>query len=90
MIVNAGGKGRAMAWLADSAAAPAAFVDDSVRQIESVAKHAPDVVRLHFAGAEFIRRMFPECPAATRQVHDWDEAERVLRTELRLNTRARG
>jgi hypothetical protein len=84
VVVNTGGKGRAMAWLARAAGAPAAFVDDSVRQIESVAKHAPGVVRLHFAGAEFIRRLFPECAAATCQVHDWDEAERVLRAELGL------
>ena len=88
VVVNTGGKGRAMAWLADAADAPAAFVDDSVRQIENVAKHAPHVVRLHFAGAESVRRLFPECPAATRQVHDWDEAERVLRAELRLGARA--
>ncbi len=85
VVVNTGGKGRAMAWLADAADAPAAFVDDSVRQIESVAKHVPDVVRLHFAGAEFIRRLFPECAAATCQVHDWEDAERVLRAELCLN-----
>jgi hypothetical protein len=84
VVVNTGGKGRAMAWLAAAADAPTAFVDDSVRQIESVAKHAPDVVRLHFAGAEFIRRLFPECAAATRQVRDWAEAERVLRAELNL------
>jgi hypothetical protein len=84
VVVNTGGKGRAMAWLADAADAPAAFVDDSVRQIESVAKHAPEVIRLHFAGADFVRRLFPECSAATRQVRDWQEAERVLREELRL------
>ncbi len=84
VVVNTGGKGRAMAWLADAAGAPAAFVDDSVRQIESVAKHAPDVIRLHFAAAELVRRLFPDCPAATCQVRDWAEAERVLRAELRL------
>lgn len=84
VIVNTGGKGRAMAWLAGAADAPTAFVDDSVRQIESVARHAPDVIRLHFAGAESVRRLFPECAAATCQVHDWAEAERVLRAELRL------
>jgi hypothetical protein len=85
VVVNTGGKGRAMAWLARAADAPAAFVDDSVRQIESVAQHAPQVVRLHFAGTESVRRLFPECAAATCQVHDWDEAERVLRAELGLN-----
>ena len=84
LIVNTGGKGRAMAWLAAAADAPTAFVDDSVRQIESVARHAPDVVRLHFAGSESVRRLFPDCTAATCQVRDWAEAERVLRAELRL------
>lgn len=86
VVVNIGGKGKAMAWLAAAAAAPAAFVDDSVRQIESVARHAPEVVRLHFAGAESVRRLFPECAEATCQVRDWVEAERVLRAELRLDT----
>lgn len=84
VVVNTGGKGRAMAWLSEAAGAPTAFVDDSVRQIESVAKHAPHVVRLHFAGAETVRRLYPDCAAATCQVHDWKEAEGVLRRELRL------
>ena len=84
VVVNTGGKGRAMAWLAEAAEAPTAFVDDSVRQIESVAKHAPHVVRLHFAGAETVRRLHPDCAAATAQVHGWKEAEEVLRRELRL------
>jgi hypothetical protein len=86
VVVNAGGKGRAMAWLAEAAGAPAAFVDDSVRQIESVARHAPDVVRLHFAAAESVRRLFPDCAAATCQVRDWAVAERVLRAELGLGS----
>lgn len=84
VVVNSGGKGRAMAWLAAAAGAPTGFVDDSVRQIESVAKHAPGVVRIHFAGAETVRRLFPECRAAAAQVHDWAEAERTLRVELGL------
>jgi len=82
MVVNGGGKGGAMAWLAARAKAPAAFVDDSVKQIESVAKHAPDVVRLHFAGAEVIRRLFPGCAHATEQVYDWRGCETVLRSRL--------
>jgi len=82
MVVNSGGKGRAMAWLAAKAMAPTAFVDDSVTQIESVARHAPDVVRLHFAEAEFIRRIFPDCAHATEQVHDWPGCEAALRARL--------
>lgn len=84
VVVNTGGKGRALAWLARAAGAPAAFVDDSVRQIESVARHAPEVVRVHFAGAETVRRLHPDCAAATCQVHDWAQAEAVLREQLGL------
>src|SRR5690606_13652635 len=84
VVVNTGGKGRAMAWLAAAAGAPTAFVDGSARPLERVAKHAPHLVRLHFAGAETVRRLYPDCAAATAQVHDWCEAETVLRRELRL------
>ena len=82
LVVNSGGKGRAMAWLAAHAAAPTAFIDDSVKQIESVAKHASDVVRLHFAWADFISNLFPECADATEQVRSWPAAETALRKHL--------
>lgn len=78
LVVNSGGKGRAMAWLAAQASAPCGFVDDSVKQIESVAKHAPDVCRVHYAGADFIARIFPECEFATEQARDWGATEAIL------------
>lgn len=82
LIVNSGGKGKAMAWLAAKAGAPCAFIDDSVTQVASVAKHAPEVIRLHFAWAPAIRRLFPTCAEATCQVRDWAEAEVELRARL--------
>lgn len=82
VVVNSGGKGRAMAWLAARAGAPTAFIDDSVKQIESVAKHAPEVIRVHFAWADFIYRIYPECTDATCQVRDWESAARELRRRL--------
>ena len=78
MVVNSGGKGRAMAWLAEQAAAPVAMVDDSVTQIESIARRAPDAFRVHFAEATFIQRLFPTCEAASIQVRDWAGAEAAL------------
>lgn len=78
MVVNSGGKGRAMAWLAEQVAAPVAMVDDSVTQIESIARRAPDAFRVHFAAADFIQRLFPACDAASTQVRDWAGAETVL------------
>ncbi|MEM9140842.1 MAG: hypothetical protein AAGB15_13535 [Pseudomonadota bacterium] len=79
MAVNSGGKGRAMAWLAAKAGAPAAIVDDSSSQLESVAKHAPEVSRFHFAWAEHIARLYPDCAHATRQVYDWPGTEQAIR-----------
>lgn len=84
LVVNSGGKGRAMAWLAARAEAPVAFVDDSVKQIESVAKHVPDAVRVHFAWADFIDRIFPDCPDATHRVRSWTAAEAALCSGLVL------
>ena len=84
LVVNSGGKGRAMAWLAAKAAAPVAFIDDSVKQIESVAKHVPDSVRVHFAWADFIDRIFPECDHATHRVRSWQAAEAALFAGLPL------
>ena len=90
MVVNSGGKGRAMAWLAHHVQAPCAFVDDSFKQVESVAKYAPDTIRLHFAWAGFIRRMYPDCEHATVQVHDWDSAETELRQRVLQSAQAAG
>ncbi|MFK7944657.1 MAG: hypothetical protein AB8B85_17360 [Paracoccaceae bacterium] len=84
VVVNSGGKGPAIAWLATQADAPTAFIDDSVKQIESVAKHAPGVVRLHFAWAEFIHAFYPDCADASAQVRDWPSAETELRARLGL------
>ena len=84
LIINSGGKGRAMAWLAATAGAQVAMVDDSVTQLESVARHVPDSVRLHFAGAEHIRRLYPECAHATEQVRDWPSCGAALRRLMQL------
>ncbi|MEM6663540.1 MAG: hypothetical protein AAF666_15325 [Pseudomonadota bacterium] len=84
LVVNSGGKGRAMAWLAEHAAAPTALVDDSVSQMQSASIHAPGVIRIHFAGVEHVRRIFPSCEHATAQVHDWAACEERLVTALGL------
>lgn len=84
LVINSGGKGRAMAWLAARAGGPVALVDDSTTQLESVAKHAPGVVRIHFAGTEHIARLYPSCAAADEQVHDWAECQAALVARLGL------
>lgn len=82
LVENSGGKGRALAWLAARAGAPAVFVDDSPSQIESAKRRAPEVGRIHFAGAEYVARVIPECADADHRVASWAEAERVIRARL--------
>lgn len=84
LVVNSGGKGKAMRWLHERAGAKAVFIDDSVSQIESVAKHAPTVACIHFAWAEHIQRLHPSCPAARARVHDWPSAEAAIRYALKI------
>lgn len=84
LIVNSGGKGRAMAWLAAVSASRVALVDDSTSQLESCAKHVPDSVRVHFAGAGHIHRLFPETAHATHRVRDWEACREALEKGLKL------
>ncbi|MBK0401125.1 hypothetical protein H0I76_18155 [Limibaculum sp. M0105] len=85
VVVNAGGKGRALAWLQARTGAPVVFVDDSSIQIASAAKHAPDVGRIYFTGSPFIRDVMPASAEAHLTARDWDEAlagvERLLTSE---------
>ncbi len=78
MVENSGGKGRALRWMAAHAAAPAAFIDDSLKQHESAARRAPEVIRVHFVGAGHLRRILPESPAAHHRVEGWEACEAVL------------
>ncbi|MCL5775762.1 hypothetical protein M1105_01955 [Limibaculum sp. FT325] len=74
LVVNSGGKGRALAWLSRKAAAPVVFVDDSTLQLASAAKHAPEVGRVYFTGSPYIRGVMPDCPEAHLTAPGWDEA----------------
>ena len=84
MVENAGGKGKALCWMLAHAGAPVAFVDDSLKQHESAARRAPEVIRVHFVGAGHLRRILPESPAAHHRVEGWAECEAVVRRELSL------
>lgn len=82
LVVNSGGKGRALAWMAARAAAPAVFIDDSPLQHEHAAKHAPGVTRIHFVGASAVQELLRESPEADYRAHDWTEAEAQIREAL--------
>ncbi|MDT8344237.1 MAG: hypothetical protein RQ752_07365 [Thermohalobaculum sp.] len=82
MVVNSGGKGRALAWLQAQVGATMAFVDDSVHQVASAAKHAPGVGRVYFTGSPFIRDVMPASAEAHYTTPDWDAALAAIRAVL--------
>lgn len=78
LVVNYGGKGRALAWMAERTTAPVMFIDDSPTQISSAAKHAPRVTRLHYVGDEGLRALLDPHPDAAHAPTNWREIEAIL------------
>lgn len=78
LIVNEGGKGRVLNALAERAQAPVAFIDDTPTQIESAARHAPEVRRVHFVGSEYVRRVAPKAPDGHHHPESWAEIAELL------------
>ncbi len=83
VVMNEGGKGRALRWLALRAEAPVVFVDDSIEQIGSAAKHAPQVMRLHLVGSAMLKPIIGRADAAQGHPHDWAEATKLIQGALR-------
>lgn len=73
---NQGGKGAPVAKLVAEHGAPVAvFVDDLAVHHESVAKHAPDVFRLHMVAEPSLAPNVPPAPHAHARIDDWRAAE---------------
>ncbi|QDL90340.1 hypothetical protein FDP22_00115 [Paroceanicella profunda] len=79
LLANAGPKGPALAALARRMSAPVAFVDDSPLQIESAARLAASVRRIHFSGSEMLRTILPPVPQAHHAALSWEEIATLLR-----------
>jgi hypothetical protein len=75
VLCNQGGKGRPVAELiADMQPGPTVFVDDLPVHHESVAKHAPEVWRLHMIAEPLMAAASPPSPFAHARIDRWDEA----------------
>ena len=75
VLCNQGGKGRPVAeLLADMQPSVTVFVDDLPVHHESVAKHAPEVWRLHMIAEPLMAAATPPSPFAHARIDHWDEA----------------
>ena len=72
---NQGGKGRPVAELvARYQPSVTVFVDDLDHHHDSVARHAPDVWRLHMVAEPRVAKHRPKAPHAHARIDDWAEA----------------
>jgi hypothetical protein len=75
VLCNRGGKGRPVLELIEEMQPRATvFVDDLSVHHESVAKHAPDVWRLHMIAEPRLAAHTPAAPHAHARIDDWGEA----------------
>jgi hypothetical protein len=75
VLCNQGGKGRPVRELVDRfSPSSIVFVDDLWIHHESVAKHAPEVWRLHMVAEPLIAGNVPQSDASHARIDRWEEA----------------
>ena len=80
---NQGGKGRPLARIvAERRPRAALFIDDLAEHHHSVAKHAPQVWRLHMVGEPEIAGGVPAASHAHARIDDWATAEAWIAARL--------
>ena len=83
VLCNSGGKGRPVLELIEEMRPSATvFVDDLPVHHESVAKHAPNVWRLHMIAEPRIAAISAPAPFAHARIDAWSEALPWIRTRL--------
>jgi hypothetical protein len=83
VLCNRGGKGRPVTELIEELRpSVTVFVDDLAVHHESVAKHAPQVWRLHMIAEPRVAAHMPPAPHAHARIDDWSEANRWIRARF--------
>jgi len=75
VVCNRGGKGRPVVELIEELQpSVAVFVDDVAVHHQSVAKHAPQVWRLHMVAEPVVAAHMPAAPHAHARIDEWSQA----------------
>ena len=85
VFTNIGGKGRFVANIEREVTGAVVFIDDAMKQIDSVRKHSSNVFCIHFAVQEYVREKYGSRGRADAQVFSWAECERVVLGVLNRN-----
>ncbi len=71
LIANSGSKGGVVAGWAAASGAPIVFIDDIPRNLDDVARAAPDVLRIHYVADARLARIVPAPQGAHHRATDW-------------------
>lgn len=83
VVCNQGGKGGPVARLVEEYGNPVTvFIDDLAVHHESVARHAPQVHRLHMIAEPKMATRTPQAPDAHARIDNWLEAERWIKARF--------
>jgi hypothetical protein len=83
LVINAGPKGRPMAAIAAMTAGKAAFVDDLLSNLDSVAIEAPDVARFQHVADERLRPLAFTNLEQHLRIDDWAELGPAIAATIR-------
>lgn len=78
LILNTGPKGPVAAALADQVRGPAAFIDDLLPNLDSVADTAPRVARFQHVADPRLRPLAPAAPDRHTRIDDWDSLGQAI------------
>jgi hypothetical protein len=78
LVLNSGPKGPLASAMARQVRGPAAFIDDLIPNLDSVAEHAPAVSRFQMVADPRLQPLAPSAPDRHRRIDDWE----TLRAEI--------
>ena len=87
LLVNSGLKGPVAAALAAQASGPAAFIDDMIPNLDSVAEHAPEIARFQTVADVRLRPMAPSRPDLHPRIDGWEALEAAIAQSLEAGGR---
>lgn len=83
LVVNAGLKGPPMAAIAAMTAGQAAFIDDLLPNLDSVAADVPAAATFQMVADERLRALAPAAPERHPRIDDWDALGRAIASAIR-------
>ena len=83
IITNSGLKGPALAELTKLTKNHCVFIDDNPFQIDSAAKHTPEIYRFHFTACKIVKKTMPYTEGATHRPTSWSHVDSLLTQILR-------